>query len=93
MFVGEVRPRFFAELDEVKQVVDTGSGVYLINSLSPRDHHAVETNNFARPGRIPGSLNVFMDALLDEAVGTYKPVGELREIFAEVLSRPGRKVT
>jgi thiosulfate/3-mercaptopyruvate sulfurtransferase len=74
-------------------VVDTGSGACLINSLSPQDHHAVETNNFARPGRIPGSLNVFMAALLNQADGTYKPVGELREIFADVLSRPGRKVT
>jgi thiosulfate/3-mercaptopyruvate sulfurtransferase len=92
-FVGETRPRLFAELDEVKKVVDTGSGACLINSLSPQDHHAVETNNFARPGRIPGSLNVFMDALLNQADGTYKPVGELRKIFAEVLSRPGRKVT
>ena len=92
-FVGEPRPRFFAELDEVKQVVDTGSGACLINSLSPQDHHGVETNNFARPGHIPGSLNVFMDALLNQADGTYKPVGELREIFADVLSRPGRKVT
>jgi thiosulfate/3-mercaptopyruvate sulfurtransferase len=93
-FVGEARPRFFAELDEVKQVVDTGSGACLINSLSPQDHHAVETNNFARPGHIPGSLNVFMDALLNQADGTYRPpVEELRKIFAEVLSRPGRKVT
>jgi len=43
--------------------------------------------------RIPGSLNVFMDALLNQADGTSKPVGELREIFVGVLSRPGRKVT
>jgi thiosulfate/3-mercaptopyruvate sulfurtransferase len=92
-FAGEPRPRFFAELDEVKRAVDTGSGACLINSLSPQDHHAVETSNFARPGHIPGSLNVFMDALLNQADGTYKPVGELREIFADVLSRPGRKVT
>ena len=92
-FVGETRPRLFAELDEVKKVVDTGSGACLINSLSPQDHHAIETNNFARPGHIPGSLNVFMDALLNPADDTYKPVGDLREIFADVLSRPGRKVT
>ena len=48
-FVGEPRPRFFAGLDEVKQVVDTGSGARLINSLSPQDHHAVETQ--LRPSR------------------------------------------
>jgi thiosulfate/3-mercaptopyruvate sulfurtransferase len=92
-FAGEPRPRLFAELDEVKRVVEAGSGACLINALSPQDHHAVETSNFARPGHIPGSLNVFMDALLNQADGTFKPVGELREIFAGVLSRPGRKVT
>ena len=36
---------------------------------------------------------MFIDPLLNQADGTFKPVGELREIFAEVLSRPGRKVT
>ena len=91
-FVGQPRPRFFAELDEVKRVVDSGSGACLINSLSPQEHHAVETSNFARAGHIPGSLNVDMDALLNQADGTFKPVGELREIFADVPSRPGRKV-
>jgi thiosulfate/3-mercaptopyruvate sulfurtransferase len=34
-----------------------------------------------------------MAALLNQADGTYKPVGELRDIFADVLSRLGRKVT
>ena len=38
-------------------------------------------------------INVFTDALLNQTVGTFKPIGELREIFADVLSRPGRKVT
>jgi thiosulfate/3-mercaptopyruvate sulfurtransferase len=92
-FAGEPRPRFFAELDEVKRAADTGSGACLINALSPQDHHAAETSNFARPGHIPGSLNVHMDALVNEADGTFKPASELREIFAGVLSRPGRKVT
>jgi thiosulfate/3-mercaptopyruvate sulfurtransferase len=91
-FTGEPRPRFFAGLDEVKRMVDTGSGACLINALSPQDHHG-ETGNFARPGHIPGSLNVPMDALLSQADGTFKPASELREIFAGVLSRPGRKVT
>ncbi|WP_210585389.1 sulfurtransferase [Streptomyces sp. GESEQ-35] len=92
-FVGEPRPRMFAELDEVKRVVDAGAGACLINSLSPQDHHAVQTDNFARPGHIPGSVNVFMAHLLDPATGTFKPPDQLREIFADVLSQPGRKVT
>jgi thiosulfate/3-mercaptopyruvate sulfurtransferase len=93
VFDGETRPQLYAELDEVKRIVEAGSGACLINALSPDDHHAVQTSNFARPGHIPGSLNVFMDTLLNPADGTFKPVGELREIFADVLSRPGRKVT
>lgn len=92
-FVGTPRPEFFAELAEVKAVVDTGTGACLINSLSPEDHHATETNSYPRPGRIPGSRNVFVGALLDPADGTFKPVDELREIFAPVLTEPGRKVT
>jgi thiosulfate/3-mercaptopyruvate sulfurtransferase len=91
-FAAEPRPRFFAELDEVKRVVGAGSGACLINALSPQDYRG-ETDNFARPGHIPGSLNMPMDALLNQADGTFKPVGELRKIFADVLSRPGRKVT
>jgi thiosulfate/3-mercaptopyruvate sulfurtransferase len=91
-FTAEPRPRFLAELGEVKRAVGAGSGACLINALSPQDHHG-ETDNFARPGHIHGSLNVPMDALLNEADGTFKPAGELRKIFAGVLSRPGRKVT
>ena len=34
-----------------------------------------------------------MDAVLNQTDGTFKPIGELREIFADVLSRPGRKVS
>ncbi|MER5455967.1 sulfurtransferase [Micromonospora sp. NPDC002389] len=92
-FVGTPRPELFADLDEVKQVVENGSGACLINSLSPEDHHATETINYARPGRIPGSRNVFVAALLDPTDGTFRSVPELREIFQEVQAQPGRKVT
>ncbi|BCJ68960.1 sulfurtransferase [Polymorphospora rubra] len=92
-FVGSPRPDLFAELAEVERVVESGSGACLINSLSPQDHHATQTNSYARPGRIPGSVNVFVGALLDPTDGTFKPVDELRAIFADVLARPGRKVT
>jgi thiosulfate/3-mercaptopyruvate sulfurtransferase len=92
-FVGTPRPELFAELDEVKQVVDSGTGACLINSLSPEDHHATVTRSYPRPGRIPGSVNVFVATLLDPTDGTFKPVPQLREIFADVQAQPGRKVT
>ena len=92
-FVGTPRPELFAELDEVKQVVEQGSGACLINSLSPQDFHATESISYARPGRIPGSRHVFVASLLNPADGTFRPVPELREIFAQVQAAPGRKVT
>lgn len=92
-FTGTPRPELFAELDEVKQVVERGRGGCLINSLSPQDFHATETISYARPGRIPGSRHVFVAALLNPADGTFRPVPELRELFAEVQAEPGRKIT
>ncbi|GGL95196.1 sulfurtransferase [Micromonospora yangpuensis] len=92
-FVGTPRPELFADLDEVRQVVESGTGACLINSLSPEDFHATETLSYPRPGRIPGSRHVFVAALLNPADGTFRPVPELREIFRDVQAEPGRKVT
>ncbi|MFY1695853.1 hypothetical protein [Solwaraspora sp. WMMA2101] len=69
------------------------SGGDLVNSLSPDDHHATATRSYPRPGRIPGSVNVFVATLLDPADGTFKPVPQLRELFADVQTRPGRMVS
>ncbi|KXK61260.1 hypothetical protein AWW66_14470 [Micromonospora rosaria] len=92
-FVGTPRPELFADLAEVRQVVENGGGACLVHSLSPEDYRATETVSYPRPGRIPGSRNVFVAALLDPADGTFRPVPELRELFQEVQAEPGRKVT
>jgi 3-mercaptopyruvate sulfurtransferase SseA len=72
-------------------VVNDG-GACLINSLTAEDFTATETDRYARPGRIPGSLNVPVFDLLD-VDGRFRSPDELREHFADVLARPGRKIT
>jgi thiosulfate/3-mercaptopyruvate sulfurtransferase len=87
----EDRPQLVADRDEVLAVVSTG-GACLVNALGAEDFVATETTRYPRPGRIPGSLNVPAVGLLDDE-GRFRPVEQLREQFADVLARPGRKVT
>ncbi len=90
-FTPKDRPELVADRDEVLAVVNDG-GACLINSLAAEDHTATETDRYARPGRIPGSLNVPVFGLL-AGDGTFRSPDELREQFADVLARDGRKIT
>lgn len=85
------RPELVADRDEVLAVVNDG-GACLINSLAAEDFNATSTDRYPRPGRIPGSLNVPVFDLLD-ADGRFRSTDELRTHFADVLNRPGRKIT
>lgn len=90
-FTARDRPQLVADRDEVLAVVNDG-GACLVNALGAEDFSATETTRYPRPGRIPGSLNVPAVGLLGDD-GRFLPVEVLRERFAEVLARPGRKVT
>jgi thiosulfate/3-mercaptopyruvate sulfurtransferase len=90
-FTAHDRPELVADRDEVLAVVQNG-GACLVNALGAEDFTATETDRYARPGRIPGSLNVPAAGLLDDA-GRFLAPDVLRERFADVLARPGRKVT
>jgi thiosulfate/3-mercaptopyruvate sulfurtransferase len=90
-FTPRDRPELVADTDEVLAVVNDG-GACLVNSLTAEDFTATETDRYARPGRIPGSLNVPVFDLLGED-GRFRPLEQLRERFADVLARPGRKIT
>ncbi len=41
-----------------------------------------ETDVFARPGHIPGSMNLPIDRIRDPETGTLRPIEELRALFA-----------
>ncbi len=85
------RPELVADRDEVLAIVNDG-GACLVNALGAEDFHATETTRYPRPGRIPGSLSVPAVGLLGDD-GRFLPPAALRERFADVLDRPGRKIT
>ncbi len=80
-----------ADRHETLRIVENGGGACLVNALRAEDFRATTTPRYQRPGRIPGSLNVPAADLL-EGDGRFLPIETLRERFADVLSRQGRKV-
>jgi len=57
----------------------------LVNALGRRQHRG-EVNEYGRPGHIPGSRNVTAWEILERDTGRYRPLPELRDRFADVLT-------
>ena len=73
------RPRLMATKTEVLASLGKQS-VSLINALSPQSFHG-EVSLFPRPGRIPGSSNVYCQSLVDPEHMTYIDTGRMRRLF------------
>ena len=76
-FTPRPRPSLIADRDEVLADVENG-GVCLLNALSPAVHAGKETR-YGRAGRIPGSVNVYAQTLVDPETRRFQPVETLRE--------------
>ncbi len=81
-FVPRPRPRLIAGRDEVLGEVESGSAC-LLNALSPAVHAGTEVR-YGRAGRIPGSINVYAQHLVDGGTRRFLPVEQLRERLAPV---------
>ncbi|MFI5500834.1 sulfurtransferase [Nocardia asteroides] len=57
-------------------------GTVLVAVLDP-EHYRGDTEVFARPGHIPGSINLPIDRIRDPETGTLRPATELRAVFAD----------
>ena len=64
----------------------------VINALRESLHDGSEAVNYGRPGRIPGSVNVPGISLLDPDTKVYRPLPELKRIFAEAGALNAEKV-
>ncbi len=64
----------------------------VINALRESLHDGSEAVNYGRPGRIPGSVNVPGISLLDPNTKAYRPLPELKRIFAEAGALNAEKV-
>ncbi len=83
-----LRPELIADRDEVLASIEDES-VTLIDSLPPA-YFRGETSMYARPGHIPGAVNIPVFSALDET-GHYRSLDELASIFEG--ERDGRAIT
>lgn len=83
-FTARPRPELFVDADRVAEIVERG-GACLIDSLMPEQYRG-EVSAYARPGHIPGAVNVPAMHLVDPATGRFRPVDELRSLFADQLA-------
>jgi thiosulfate/3-mercaptopyruvate sulfurtransferase len=91
-FVLRHRPQLMAGKEEILRALEDDA-VSLIHSLSPEEFSGA-SSRYQRPGRIPGSDNVFCQSLIDMETFTYLPTEELRRIFAATTAgEAGRVIT
>lgn len=80
-FVARPRPELFVDRAAVQAALGR-SEVMLINALSPEEHRGEAQTRLPRAGRIPGSRNVHCQTLIDPDTKAYRPIEQLRELFA-----------
>lgn len=90
-FTARRRPELLAKRDEIEAALGDDDTI-LINVLD-EDTFTGARQTYARPGRIPGSVNVFVGDLIDPSTGGLRPVDELRPLFERVGALdPSRRV-
>lgn len=60
----------------------TDRNTVVVNALNPQFHKGLEPSRYGRPGRIPGSVNVFAGALFDPETKAFIPLAEAETKFA-----------
>lgn len=80
-FVARPRPELFVDRATVQAALDR-TEITLINALSPEEYRGTAKTRLPRAGRIPGSRNVHCQALIDPTTKAYRPIEELRQLFA-----------
>ncbi|HTO10726.1 MAG TPA: sulfurtransferase [Candidatus Binatia bacterium] len=79
-FHARPRPGFFVD-KHATLAASKDPGTVVVNALSPQSFRG-EENRYGRPGRVPGSVNVFWSSLVDASTKRFKPLAEAREAFA-----------
>lgn len=76
------RPELLATRADVEAIVADG-GTCLINALQPRVFRGEGPSSYSRAGRIPGSVNVPVAALLDDETGRFLSTDAVRTALAD----------
>ena len=70
------RPELLASLADVREITENGAAC-LVNALSAETFRGQGPSSYSRPGRIPGSVNVPWNGLVDPATNRFRPPAEL----------------
>jgi thiosulfate/3-mercaptopyruvate sulfurtransferase len=89
-FILRPNSALFADKAEVLAAIGNPS-VAMINALTP-EMFAGKVSAYGRPGRIPGSTNVYCRTLIDPRHNAYLPVDELRRRFAHTNAEKAERV-
>ena len=90
-FTARLRPELLASLADVRNITKNGSAC-LVNALSPAAFRGEGPGAYSRPGRIPGSVNVPWNGLVDAATNRFRPPPELAAALAGGGVRPDQPV-
>jgi thiosulfate/3-mercaptopyruvate sulfurtransferase len=75
-FTAKPRPELLATRSDVLQI-SAGETACLVNALTPDAFRGDGPGAYSRPGRIPGSVNVPWNGLVDPATNRFRPVADL----------------
>jgi thiosulfate/3-mercaptopyruvate sulfurtransferase len=83
-FTARPRPELLASQADVREISENGSAC-LVNALLPDAFRGAGPSAYSRPGRIPGSVNVPWNGVVDAVTNRFRPPAEI----AAALSRGG----
>lgn len=75
------RPRLIADKEEVMATVGDGSAC-LIDALPP-DVFTGKVQPYARPGHIPGAVNIPATSMVDRETGLFRPLDEIKAMLPD----------
>jgi thiosulfate/3-mercaptopyruvate sulfurtransferase len=72
-FTARPRGELLASRSDVEQIIAGGTSTCLVNALTQDAFRGEGPGAYSRPGRIPGSVNVPWDGLVDPATNQFRP--------------------
>jgi thiosulfate/3-mercaptopyruvate sulfurtransferase len=81
-FTARPRPELLAHLAGVREITGNGSAC-LINALPPAAFRGDGPGAYSRPGRIPGSVSIPWNGLVDPATNRFRPAAELAAALSD----------
>jgi len=78
-FTARMQAELVRDLEDMRRIAEQG-GAQVVDARSPERFHAIAPEPTGRAGHIPGSLNLYYRAILNED-GTMRPPEQIRQLF------------